>query len=155
MEKKINIQNKKAKFEYSFIQKYTAGIILTGTEIKSIRNGEASINDSFCEFNDKDELFVINMHINKYSHSSNYNHNPKASRKLLLKKIELKNLSKKVKLSGLTIIPIRLFINDKGIAKLSITLAKGKKIFDKRVSIKDRENKRNLDRLKKSFNNKS
>ncbi len=155
MGKEINIQNKKAKFEFTFIQKYTAGIVLTGSEIKSIRNGETSINNSFCEFNDKQELFVINMQIDKYSPSSNYNHNPKASRKLLLKKNELKSLSKEIKSTGLTIIPIRLFINDKGIAKLLITLAKGKKLYDKRASIKDRENKRDLDRLKKSFKKKN
>jgi len=152
---KINIQNKKAKFEFTFIQKYTAGIVLTGSEIKSIRNGEASINNSFCEFNDKQELFVINMQIDKYSPSSNFNHNPKGSRKLLLKNNELKSLSKEIKSTGLTIIPIRLFINDKGIAKLLITLAKGKKLYDKRASIKDRENKRDLDRLKKSFKKKN
>ena len=155
MGKEINIQNKKAKFEFTFIQKYTAGIVLTGSEIKSIRNGEASINNSFCEFNDKQELFVINMQIEKYSPSSNFNHNPKASRKLLLKKNELKSLSKEIKSTGLTIIPIRLFINDKGIAKLLITLAKGKKLYDKRASIKERENKRDLDRLKKSFKKKN
>ena len=155
MGKEINIQNKKAKFEFTFIQKYTAGIVLTGSEIKSIRNGETSINNSFCEFNDKQELFVINMQIDKYSPSSNFNHNPKASRKLLLKKNELKSLSKEIKSTGLTIIPIRLFINDKGIAKLLITIAKGKKLYDKRASIKDRENKRDLDRLKKSFKKKN
>ncbi len=155
MQKQINIQNKKAKFEYSFIQKYTAGIVLTGSEIKSIRNGEASINNSFCEFNEKQELFILNMQINKYSPSSNFNHKPKASRKLLLNKNELKKLSKEVKSSGLTIIPIKLYINDKGIAKLIISLAKGKKLYDKRANIKNREIKRDLDRLNKSFKNKN
>ena len=155
MQKQINIQNKKAKFEYSFIQKYTAGIVLTGSEIKSIRNGEASINNSFCEFNEKQELFILNMQINKYSPSSNFNHKPKASRKLLLNKNELKKLSKKLKSSGLTIIPIKLYINDKGIAKLIISLAKGKKLYDKRANIKNREIKRDLDRLNKSFKNKN
>ena len=155
MQKQINIQNKKAKFEYSFIQKYTAGIVLTGSEIKSIRNGEASINNSFCEFNEKQELFIINMQINKYSPSSNFNHKPKASRKLLLNKNELKKLSKEVKSTGLTIIPIKLYINDKGIAKLIISLAKGKKLYDKRANIKNREIKRDLDRLNKSFKNKN
>ena len=145
MQKQINIQNKKAKFEYSFIQKYTAGIVLTGSEIKSIRNGEASINNSFCEFNEKQELFILNMQINKYSPSSNFNHKPKASRKLLLNKNELKKLSKEVKSTGLTIIPIKLYINDKGIAKLIISLAKGKKLYDKRANIKNREIKRDLD----------
>ena len=155
MQKKINIQNKKAKFEYNFIQQYTAGVVLTGSEIKSIRNGEVSINNSFCEFNKNQELFVVNMQINKYSPSSSFNHKPKASRKLLLKKNELKSLSKQIKATGLTIIPVKLFINDKGIAKMLITIAKGKKLYDKRVSIKDRENKRTLDRLKKSFKNKN
>ena len=155
MQKQINIQNKKAKFEYSFIQKYTAGIVLTGSEIKSIRNGEASINNSFCEFNEKQELFILNMQINKYSPSSNFNHKPKASRKLLLNKNELKKLSKEVKSTGLTIIPIKLYINDKGIAKLIISLAKGKKLYDKRSDIKNREIKRDLDRLNKSFKNKN
>ena len=155
MQKQINIQNKKAKYEYSFIQNYTAGILLTGSEIKSIRNGEASINNSFCEFNDRQELFIINMQINKYSASSIFNHNPKASRKLLLKKNELKKLSKEVKSNGLTIIPIKLYINEKGIAKLLISLAKGKKLYDKRVNIKNREIKRDLDRLNKSFKNKN
>ena len=155
MQKQINIQNKKAKFEYSFIQKYTDGIVLTGSEIKSIRNGEASINNSFCEFNEKQELFILNMQINKYSPSSNFNHKPKASRKLLLNKNELKKLSKEVKSTGLTIIPIKLYINDKGIAKLIISLAKGKKLYDKRANIKNREIKRDLDRLNKSFKNKN
>ncbi len=139
MQKQINIQNKKAKFEYSFIQKYTAGIVLTGSEIKSIRNGDASINNSFCEFNEKQELFITNMQINKYAPSSNFNHKPKASRKLLLNKNELKKLSKELKSSGLTIIPIKLFLNEKGIAKLLISLAKGKKLYDKRTNIKNRE----------------
>ena len=151
MQKQINIQNKKAKFEYIFIQKYTAGIVLAGSEIKSIRNGEASISNSFCEFNENQELFIINMQIQKYSASSVFNHNPKASRKLLLKKNELKKLSKEVKSTGLTIIPIKLYINEKGIAKLIISLAKGKKLYDKRTSIKNREIKRDIDRLKKSF----
>ncbi len=151
MQKQINIQNKKAKFEYIFIQKYTAGIVLAGSEIKSIRNGEASISNSFCEFNENQELFIINMQIQKYSASSIFNHNPKASRKLLLKKNELKKLSKEVKSTGLTIIPIKLYINEKGIAKLIISLAKGKKLYDKRTSIKNREIKRDIDRLKKSF----
>ena len=151
MQKQINIQNNKAKFEYNFIQKYTAGIVLTGSEIKSIRNGEVSLSNSFCEFSEKQELFIINMQIQKYSASSIFNHNPKASRKLLLKKNELKKLSKEVKSTGLTIIPIKLYINEKGIAKLIISLAKGKKLYDKRTSIKNREIKRDIDRLKKSF----
>ena len=124
--------------------------IATATIVVDPENDSPTI---FCEFNDNEELFVINMQIDKYSNSSRFNHNPKASRKLLLKKNELKSLSKEIKVTGFTIIPIKLFINDKGIAKIIITLAKGKKLYDKRASIKDRENKRNLDRLKKSFKN--
>lgn len=153
MQSNINIKNRKARFEYELLDKFTAGIVLAGTEIKSIREGRASISESFCEFNDKDELFVINMQIDEYSHASHFNHKPKAERKLLLNRRELKKLSKEVKTSGLTIVPLNLFVNDRGLAKMNIALAKGKKLFDKRDSIKDRDNKRNLDRIKKSFNN--
>lgn len=153
MQKNIHIKNKKARFEYELLDKYTAGIVLAGTEIKSIRYGKASISESFCEFNDLGELFVINMQIDEYSHASHFNHKPKAERKLLLNKRELKKLHKEVKASGLTIVPLSLFINDRGLAKLQIALAKGKKLYDKRETIKDRDNKRNLDRIKKSFNN--
>ena len=152
MQKQINIQNKKAKFEYSFIQKYTAGIVLTGSEIKSIRNGEASINNSFCEFNEKGELFAVNMYIEEYAFGTRFNHRPRGSRKLLLNKRELNKLNKQVKNSGLTIVPLKLFINEKGFAKMLIALARGKKLYDKRETLKDRDNKRDLDRIKKSFN---
>ena len=151
MQKKINIQNKKAKFQYEILDTYTAGIVLTGTEIKSIRSSKASITESFCEFNEQGELFVINMTIQEYAFGNYYNHRPKAERKLLLNKKELKKLHKEVQNTGLTIIPLRLFINDKGYAKLSIALAKGKKLFDKRETIKDRDNKRDLDRIKKTY----
>ncbi len=147
---KINILNRKAKFEYEFLDKYTAGIKLVGTEIKAIREGKASIAESFCEFSNN-ELFVINMHIEEYSHATYFNHNPKSARKLLLNKKELKKLEKEVKNSGLTIIPTKLFINDGGLAKLNIVLAKGKKLYDKRETIKDRDNKRALDRIKKNY----
>lgn len=153
MQSNINIKNRKARFEYELLDKYTAGIVLAGTEIKSIREGRVSISESFCEFNDKDELFVINMQIDEYSHASHFNHKPKAERKLLLNKRELKKLNKEIKTSGLTIVPLNLFINDRGLAKMNIALAKGKKLYDKRDTIKDRDNKRNLDRIKKSFNN--
>ena len=152
VEKKINITNKRAKFEYHLLDKYEAGIVLSGTEIKSIRNSKASITDSFCEFNDRNELFVINMSIEEYNYGSKYNHKPKDSRKLLLNKNELKKLNKEVANSGLTIIPLKLYINDNGYAKIQIALAKGKKLYDKRERIKDRENKINLNRIKKSFN---
>jgi SsrA-binding protein len=151
MQKTVNIQNKKARFLYEILDKYTAGIVLTGTEIKSIRSSKASIAESFCEFNDKGELFVINMTIEEYAFGNYYNHRPKAERKLLLNKRELKKLLKEVQSSGLTIIPLRLFINEKGYAKMDIALAKGKKLFDKRETIKDRDNKRDLDRIKKSY----
>ncbi|APA66137.1 MAG: SsrA-binding protein SmpB [Maribacter dokdonensis] len=153
MQNTINIKNKRARFEYELQDKFTAGIVLAGTEIKAIREGRASISESFCEFNDNEELFVINMQIDEYSHASHFNHKPKAERKLLLQKRELKKLSKEVKTSGLTIVPLRVFINDRGLAKMQIALAKGKKLYDKRETIKDRDNKRDLDRIKKNFNN--
>lgn len=151
MIKNINIQNKRARFEYELLDQFNAGIVLTGTEIKSIRNSKATITDSFCEFNDKNELYVINMSIEEYNYGTTYNHKPKQSRKLLLNKKELKKLSKEVKNSGLTIVPLKLFINEKGFAKIRIALAKGKKLYDKRENIKDKDNKRNLERIKKSF----
>lgn len=151
MQKNINIQNKKARFLYEILDKYTAGIVLTGTEIKSIRSSKASVAESFCEFNEQGELFVINMTIEEYAFGNYYNHRPKAERKLLLNKKELKKLLKAVQNTGLTIIPLRLFINDKGYAKMDIALAKGKKLYDKRETIKDRDNKRDLDRIKKNF----
>ncbi|MEO2071422.1 MULTISPECIES: SsrA-binding protein SmpB [Zunongwangia] len=147
----INIKNRKAKFQYEFLDKYVAGIKLAGTEIKAIRQGKASIAESFCEFQDG-ELYVINMHVEEYSHATHFNHNPKSERKLLLQKRELRKLEKEVKNGGLTIIPLRLFINDRGLAKMQISLAKGKKLYDKRETIKDRDNKRKLDRIKKEYN---
>ncbi len=151
MKKPENILNRKARFSYEILDTYTAGIVLTGTEIKSIRASKASIAESFCEFNEHGELFVINMTIQEYDYGNHFNHRPKAERKLLLHKKELRKLQKEVKNTGLTIIPLKLFINDNGFAKLQIALAKGKKLFDKRDTIKDRENKRNLDRIKKNF----
>ena len=151
MQKNINIQNKKARFEYEILDTYIAGIMLTGTEIKSIRESKARITESFCEFNEKGELFVINMFIEQYSHGSFYNHQAKSERKLLLNKNELKKLRKEVQNVGLTIIPLKLFITDKGWAKLQIALCKGKKLYDKRQVIKDRDHKKSLDRLKKSY----
>ena len=149
MSKKINIVNRKAKFNYELLSKYTAGIVLTGSEIKSIRQSKASISESFCKFDDNGELFIINMNIKKYSNNNADHYNPKKQRKLLLNKNELKKLLKETINSSNTIIPLKLFINEKGLAKLEICLAKGKKLYDKRDSIKDRDNKRDLDRLKK------
>ncbi len=152
MQKQINIQNKRARFEYEILDQFTAGIVLTGTEIKSIRNNKASISESFCEFNEKGELFAVNMYIEEYAFGTRFNHRPRGSRKLLLNKRELNKLNKQVKNSGLTIVPLKLFINEKGFAKMLIALARGKKLYDKRETLKDRDNKRDLDRIKKSFN---
>ena len=132
------------------MDQFSAGIVLTGTEIKSIRDNKASISESFCEFNDSGELFVVNMFIDEYTHGNQYNHKTKSQRKLLLNKKELKKLLKEVKNTGLTIVPLKLFINEKGYAKIIISLAKGKKLYDKRQAIKSRENKVQLDRLKKN-----
>ncbi len=151
MQKKINIQNKRARFEYEILDKYVAGLVLTGTEIKSIRLSKARITDSFCEFNDAGELFAVNMFIEEYLYGNAYNHKPKSTRKLLLNKKELKRLHKDVQSGGLTIIPLKMFLNDKGLAKLEIALCKGKKLYDKRQTIKDRDNKVALARVKKEF----
>lgn len=151
MQKHVNIKNRKARFQYELLDKYVAGIVLTGTEIKSIRSSKASIAESFCEFNAQGELFVINMNIEQYAFGNYNNHRPKAERKLLLHKRELKKLHKEVQIKGHSIVPLRLFINDRGLAKLEIALGKGKKLFDKRETIKDRDNKRNLDRIQKIY----
>lgn len=152
VQKKINIQNKKARFEYEILDKYIAGIQLTGTEIKSIRNSQARITESFCEFNERGELFIVNMYIQEYMYGHHFNHKPKSERRLLLNKRELRSLKKDVEAKGNTIVPLKLFINDRGFAKLEIALAKGKQTHDKRNVIKDRDNKRDLARIKKSFN---
>ncbi len=143
----VSIINKKAKFNFFIENEYTAGIVLTGSEIKSIRKRNVSISDSFCEFNDNDELFISKMYIKEYQNST-YNRNSLTKRKLLLNKKELKKLRKKITDVGLTIIPLKLFINDSGIAKIKIALAKGKKMYDKRQSLKDKEMKRDLERSK-------
>lgn len=153
MQKQVNIKNKRARFEYELLDQYTAGLVLTGTEIKSIRVGKASIGESFCEFNDRGELFVINMYVDEYSHGGYVNHRTRGDRKLLLNKRELRKLHKEVKNVGLTIVPLNLFISDKGYAKMRIALARGKKLHDKRETLKDRDNKRQIDRVKKSFSN--
>ena len=140
--------NRKAKYEYAFLDEFTAGIQLFGTEIKSIRNKDVSIAEGYCTFIG-DELFILNMHIAHYEQGTYNNHEPKRQRKLLLNKNELKKLQAKLKDKGLTIIPTRLFISNNGHAKLNIALAKGKKIHDKRDSIKDKDSKREIDRLMK------
>ena len=149
--KQVSIKNRKARFSYEVIDRYTAGIVLKGTEIKSLRSGQASIAESFCEFKNQ-ELFVINMTILEYTHATHYNHQAKSARKLLLQRRELNKLFKSVKNTGLTIVPLHLFINDSGLAKIEIALCRGKKLYDKRETIKDRDNERNLGRIKKSHN---
>lgn len=144
----INIKNKKATFEYHILDTYVAGIALLGTEIKSIRQGKANINDSFCAFFE-DGLYIRNMHIAEYSFGSFYNHEAKRDRKLLLTGKELKKLKDKGEEKGFTIVPLKIFINDRGYAKVEIALAQGKKDFDKRDTIKERETKRELDRAMK------
>ncbi|MCS6824330.1 MAG: SsrA-binding protein [Cytophagaceae bacterium] len=136
--KAINIKNKKAFFEYTFLDEYVAGIALTGTEIKSIRAGNVSLQDAYCIFLD-DELYVKNMNIAVYKQGTHYNHNPMRDRKLLLKKNELKKLKSKVSEKGLTIVVKKIFINNRGLAKMEIALAKGKKLHDKREQIKNRD----------------
>ena len=141
---KLNIQNRRASFEYEFLLRFDAGIQLTGTEIKSVRAGKASIAEAYGLFV-KDELHIRNMHIDEYAQGNIFNHEPKRDRKLLLKKLELNKLKNKLKDKGLTIVPIRLYLSDSGYAKLEIALAKGKKIYDKRESIKEREMNRKND----------
>jgi len=144
----INIRNKKATFEYELIEKFYAGIQLYGTEIKSIRMGKASLVDSYCVF-EKNELWV-KMQISEYTHGGYYNHDPRRDRKLLLKRQELGRLEKKVKTTGLAIIPLRLFINEKGLAKIEIALCRGKKAHDKREDLKTKDSKRELDKVMKN-----
>ena len=150
IEKSINIFNKRARFEYEILEEIEAGMVLTGTEIKSLRSSKASITEAFCQFIDG-ELYIINMMIDEYKLGTFYNHKTKRERKLLLHKRELQKFEKKLKDVGNTIITVKLYISEKGKAKILNALGKGKKLFDKRETIKDRENKRNLDRiLKKS-----
>ncbi len=145
IQKQVEIKNRRASFEYAFLDTFTAGLVLTGTEIKSIRQGKANLTDAYCLFF-QNELFVRNMHISMYEEGTHFNHDPLRDRKLLLSKRELGKLQKELKNVGLTIIPTVLFISDKGYAKLNIALAKGKKTFDKRDDIKEKDIKRDMDR---------
>ena len=145
MEAQVRIKNKKAFYEYFIEEKYVAGIQLQGTEIKSIRTGKVSLAESYCTFRG-DELFVINMHIAEYQFGTYNNHDPKRDRKLLLTKRELKKLRIKINERGFTLVPTYLFINEKGLAKLEIAVAKGKKLYDKRDTIKQKDTKRDLER---------
>lgn len=137
----VNIKNKRASFDYDFVETYTAGIVLTGTEIKSLRQGKASLVDTFCIFS-RNELWVKNMHIAEYFYGSYNNHMSRRDRKLLLQKKELLKLQRGVKENGFTIVPVRIFINERGLAKVVIALARGKKMYDKREAIKERDDKR-------------
>lgn len=148
MQNNINIRNKKAFYNYTLIEKFTAGIKLTGTEIKSIRLGKASLVDAYCVFYNN-ELFVRGLNITEYAFGTHYNHEPKQDRKLLLNKRELKKLERKTTVKGLTIVATRLFINENGWAKVDIALAKGKQEFDKREDIKIKDLKRETARLRK------
>lgn len=143
----INIRNKKASFEYEFIDKYVAGIVLQGSEIKSIRDGKVNLQASYCVVKN-DEMFVREMHISPYEQASYLNHDPKRERKLLLNKREISKLFSKSQEKGLTIVPVRLFVTNKGLAKIEIALAKGKKLHDKRHDIKERDIKKDLERIK-------
>lgn len=142
----INIKNKRATFDYELVDTYTAGIVLTGTEIKSIRLGKASLVDTYCYFA-KGELWVKNMHIAEYFYGSYNNHIARRDRKLLLSKKELRKLERTIKDAGFTIIPVRMFINEKGLAKVVIALARGKKQYDKREALKAKDDRRDMDRM--------
>ncbi|MEO8473583.1 MAG: SsrA-binding protein SmpB [Chryseolinea sp.] len=143
----INIKNKQAGFEYELLDRYTAGVILTGTEIKSIREGKVNLQDGYCYFNEG-EMFVKGINITPYAQGTHYNHEATRERKLLLKRSELDKLEGRTEEKGLTLIPVRLFISERGLAKIEIAVARGKKVHDKRDSIKERDAKRELDRLK-------
>ena len=144
----VVIKNRKASFQYEFIEEFSAGVVLMGTEIKSIRNSQASIAEAYCKII-KGELFILNMNIEIYDPGSYNNHQPRRVRKLLLKRTEITKLTKKTKDVGLTIIPTKLFISEKGYAKINIALAKGKKLYDKRQDLKNKDQKRDIERASK------
>jgi SsrA-binding protein len=144
----ITIRNKKASHDYEFLEKFIAGIKLTGTEIKSIRAGKAALTDSFCVFRDG-ELYIKGMHISEYWWGNLNNHDPLRERKLLLKARELRKIERKVKEAGLTIIVVKVFINERGLAKAEIAVSKGKKEYDKRETLKRKDTERELDRFRK------
>ncbi len=148
MANKIDIVNKKAKFEYEFITEFEAGLQLTGTEVKSIRAGNANLSDAYCYIKDG-EIVVKSMFIGEYEYGNQNNHETRRDRKLLLRKLEVQKIIKRVEQKGVTIVPYRLFLSERGFVKLDIALARGKKSYDKRNSIKEREQKRELDRLNK------
>ena len=142
----INIKNRKATFDYEILETFTAGIVLTGTEIKSLRQGKAGLTDTYCMVENR-ELWVKNMYIAEYSYGSYNNQTTHRDRKLLLNRKEITRIAKAVEQPGYSVVPLRIFINERGLAKMVIAIARGKKLYDKRQTIKDREDKRNLDRL--------
>jgi SsrA-binding protein len=146
----VQIKNKRAGFDYEFIETFTAGIVLSGTEIKSIRLGKAGLVDTYC-FLSKGEVWVKNMHIAEYFYGSYNNHPVRRDRKLLLNKKEIKKLERGTKETGFTIVPVRMFINEKGLAKVVIALAKGKKQYDKRESLREKDDRRDMDRIRKNY----
>ena len=147
----IEVVNRKAKFEYQFLQEYEAGIVLLGTEVKSIKAGNANLSDAYCIFKD-DELYIKSMYIAEYKHGNIHNHETRRDRKLLLRRTELRKLQRKVNEKGLAIVPYKVYFSERGHIKILIALAQGKKLYDKRQSIKERESKRDLDRMKKMKN---
>lgn len=149
-QKDIYIPNKKAKFEYHILDEFVAGIQLQGTEVKSIRQMKASIKEAYCVVQDQ-EVYVRNMHIAEYDNGSHYNHNTRRDRKLLLNRKEIDKVEKKLKDNGITLIPLALFVNERGLIKLKIGLAKGKKLHDKREDLKQKDDKRSMDRALKNF----
>lgn len=151
VQKKISIKNKKARFEYEITDTYVAGIVLTGTEIKSLRTGKASIGESYAYVHNTNEVWVKEMYIAEYVNGSYNNHLPRRNRKLLLQKKEIRKIASKLQNVGFTLVPLELFINEKGLAKLKIGVARGKKIHDKRNTLKERDVKRTLDRASKSY----
>ena len=146
----VNIKHKRARFEYHILDTFVAGIQLGGTEIKSIRNGKASILEAFCVV-ENGEIYIRNMHIAEYENASFYQHKPKADRKLLLNRKEIDKIDRQLKTKGFTLVPLRLFVNEKGLAKLEIATAQGKKLYDKRQDLKEKDDKRAMDRVKKEF----
>lgn len=150
VQKNVMITNRRATHEYYFVSEYEAGIVLTGTEIKSIRAGYANLTDGYCVF-EQGELYVKNLNISEYANGSYYNHEAKRTRKLLLRRSELRKLERKLKEKGMTIIPYKLYISDRGFAKLQIALAQGKKTYDKRETLKERDVKRDMDKVMKAY----
>ena len=145
------ISNRRARYEYEFVDTYEAGMVLSGTEVKALRAGEANLADAYCYFR-KDELWVRNFYIKEYRHGTDANHEPSRPRKLLLKARELKKLDKKIREKGLTIVPTKVYMNDRGLVKMGIALARGKNTYDKRDSLKKKDGKRELERAKKALN---